>query len=98
MAKLSLLLAMSQLALVYALPTRDVKQQTELLNKRAITISTNLDITTSYSTAIESLQTATLTIRPSLTGVLLVLNLCICSKADFHTECHNGSPFKRRHH
>ena len=35
---------------------------------RAITLS-SLPITTSYSTAIESLQTATVTAEPSITGV-----------------------------
>ncbi|KAF1930337.1 glycoside hydrolase family 81 protein [Didymella exigua CBS 183.55] len=64
MAKLSLLLAVSQLTLVYTHPAGDLKRQ-------AISISTNLEATTSYSTAIETLQTATVTTRPSLTGTIL---------------------------
>ncbi|KZM25404.1 Endo-1,3(4)-beta-glucanase [Ascochyta rabiei] len=71
MAKLSLLLAVSQFSLVYSLPANDINRQPEIPDERAITISTNLDATTSYSTAIESLQTATLTTRPSLTGSIL---------------------------
>lgn len=73
MAKLSLLLAVSQLTLVYSLPAQDVRRQPEVLDERAITISTNLEATTSYSTAIKTLQTATVTTRPSLTGVFCPL-------------------------
>lgn len=69
MAKLSLLLAVSQLTLVYSHPARDFERQAEVLGERAITISTNLEATTSYSTAIETLQTATVTTRPPLEGV-----------------------------
>ena len=69
MAKLSLLLAVSQLTLVYGRPARDFKRRSEVFEERAIIISTNLEATTSYSTAIETLQTATITTRPSLTGV-----------------------------
>lgn len=69
MAKLSLLLAISQLSVVYSLPAKDLQRQPKVLDERAITISTDLEATTSYSTAIESLQTATLTTRPQLTGV-----------------------------
>ncbi|KAL1596237.1 endo-1,3-beta glucanase [Nothophoma quercina] len=71
MAKLSLLLAVSQLTLVYGFPARDVKRQPGVVEERAITISTNLEATTSYSTAIETLQTATVTTRPSLTGSII---------------------------
>ena len=75
MAKLSLLLAVSQLTLVYCFPARDVKRQPGVVEERAITISTNLEATTSYSTAIETLQTATVTTRPSLTGVCITRNI-----------------------
>lgn len=64
-----MLLTVSQLTLVYSHPGRDLKQQAEVLGERAITISTNLEATTSYSLAIETLQTATFTTRPSLEGV-----------------------------
>lgn len=71
MAKLFLLLAISQLTLVYSLPAKNIERRPGVLDERAITISTNLEATTSYSRAIESLQTATLTTRPALTGVYL---------------------------
>ncbi|KAF2625074.1 glycoside hydrolase family 81 protein [Macroventuria anomochaeta] len=70
MAKLYLLLAVSQLTFVYGFPARDIKRQPDVLDERAITISTDLEATTSYSTAIQTLQTATLTTRPSLEGTI----------------------------
>ncbi|KAJ8106312.1 hypothetical protein OPT61_g9618 [Boeremia exigua] len=71
MAKFSLLLAISQLPLVFSHPAGNIKRQPDVLEERAITISTNLEATTSYSTAIQTLQTATLTTRPSLEGSIL---------------------------
>ncbi|KAF3033574.1 hypothetical protein E8E12_004567 [Didymella heteroderae] len=63
MAKLSLLLAFSQLTLVYTHPAGDLKRQ-------AISISTNLEATTSYGASIEPVQTPTTTARTLLTGII----------------------------
>ncbi|KAJ4992500.1 glycosyl hydrolase family 81 [Stagonosporopsis vannaccii] len=71
MAKFSLLLAVSQLSFVYSHPARNLERQPEVIRERAITISTNLEATTSYSTAIQTLQTPTLTTRPTVEGTIL---------------------------
>lgn len=70
MAKLSLLLVISQLTLVYSHPAGNIKHPVDV-EERAITISTNLDVTTSFSTAILTLQSATITSRPPAEGVNL---------------------------
>lgn len=69
MAKLSLLLAVGQLSFVYSHPARNFERQPDVVVERAITISTNLEATTSYSTAIQTLQTPTQTTRPPVEGV-----------------------------
>jgi hypothetical protein len=100
MAKLSLLLAVSQLTFVHSLPARDIKRQPHVFGERAITISSNLAATTSYSTAIESLQTASLTTRPSLTGVHFLTPDIQESKykADPRVEYPDCSPYRWRNH
>jgi hypothetical protein len=62
MAKLSLLLAISQLTLVYTHPAGDLKRQ-------AISVSTGLEATISYTASIEPVQTPSTTTRNPLTGV-----------------------------
>ena len=70
MAKLVLLLGLFQANLIYGLPTRDMKPQSAILDPRSVPISTSLAVTTSYSSAIvSSVQSASLTIEPSVTGV-----------------------------
>ncbi|KAJ4411791.1 endo-1,3-beta glucanase [Didymella pomorum] len=61
MAKLSLLLAISQLTLVLTHPAGDLKRQ-------AVSVSTNLQATTSYTASIETVQTPSTTTRTPLTG------------------------------
>jgi endo-1,3(4)-beta-glucanase len=73
MEKLLLLLALAQsTTLVYSLPTRELKNSAEVLDERAITLSSNIDVTTSYTSTLESLQTVTATVSPSVTGVGLL--------------------------
>jgi hypothetical protein len=67
----SLLLAFIQLALVSSLPAGAAKREPPLLNERAIQIASDLQPTISYSTAIESLQSASITVLPSVTGVCI---------------------------
>ncbi|KAF2819593.1 hypothetical protein CC86DRAFT_131951 [Ophiobolus disseminans] len=65
---MSLLLALAQLSFVIGLPAGDAKHEPALLDERAIQIATDLQPTISYSTAIESLQSASITVLPSMTG------------------------------
>lgn len=67
MAKVSLLLVISQLSLINSHPAGNSQQNVQ---HRAITLSTDLEVTTSYSTAIQTLQSATETSRPPAQGVL----------------------------
>ena len=68
MAKVSLLLVISQLSLINSHPAGNSQQQPNVQH-RAITLSTDVDVTTSYSTAIQTLQSATVTSRPPAQGV-----------------------------
>lgn len=65
----SLLVALAQLSLVLSLPAGGQKRDSSHLNERAVQIASDLQPTISYSTAIESLQSASITILPSITGV-----------------------------
>jgi endo-1,3(4)-beta-glucanase len=70
MAKIALsLLALAQLTLVHSLPAGDLQRESNDLEERAISIPSNAEPTTSYSRAIESLQSASITVLPSITGV-----------------------------
>lgn len=69
MAKLAFFLALSQATLLYSLPTRVTKREVEVIEERAVTISPNNDIITSYRPIGSSLQVATATVSPSITGV-----------------------------
>jgi hypothetical protein len=74
MAKLaSFLLALAQITSSHSLQVAELKQDEDVLAARAITL-TSVDATTSYSTAIESMQTASATVEPSLTGVSRLSN------------------------
>ncbi|KAF2012189.1 glycoside hydrolase family 81 protein [Aaosphaeria arxii CBS 175.79] len=69
MARLAFLLALSQATLLYALPTRDKVQVPDEIEKREITLSLNLDATTSYSSVFpSSVQSVAVTLVPSVTG------------------------------
>jgi hypothetical protein len=70
MARMGLLLfGFVQLALVYGLPAgKNIKDHVGLKD-RDVPYLTSLAPTISYSTAIESLQSATITVLPSITGV-----------------------------
>ncbi|KAH7354573.1 glycosyl hydrolase family 81-domain-containing protein [Pyrenochaeta sp. MPI-SDFR-AT-0127] len=61
-------LALTKILSVKSLPAGEINKGPDGLIERAITLSTNLQPTTSYSSAIESLQSASMTISPSLTG------------------------------
>jgi endo-1,3(4)-beta-glucanase len=77
MAKLaSFLLALAQITSSHSLHAAELKRDEDALAARAITL-TSVDVTTSYSTAIESMQTASATIEPSLTGVSRTSNFPI---------------------
>jgi endo-1,3(4)-beta-glucanase len=74
MAKVSLLLVINQLSLVYSHPAGNSRQQSDVQHPE-ITLSTDLEVTTSYSTAIQTLQSATETSRPPAQGVLSKIDL-----------------------
>lgn len=69
MAKVSLLLVISQLPLIYSHPAGNSQQQQSDVQHPTITFSKDLGVTTSYSTAIQTLQSATETSRPPAQGV-----------------------------
>ncbi|KAF2203883.1 glycoside hydrolase [Delitschia confertaspora ATCC 74209] len=72
MAKLVLLLAFAQASLIHGAPILPSGSEFyDILDKRAITISTSIPITTSYSSeALSSVQTASPTTTPSVTGTV----------------------------
>ncbi|KAF1916306.1 glycosyl hydrolase family 81-domain-containing protein [Ampelomyces quisqualis] len=65
------LLAIVQVSIVYGLPAGEIYQKAVGLNERAISTSANAEPTTSYSTAITSLQSLSISILPSITGSIL---------------------------
>ncbi|KAF2661699.1 glycoside hydrolase family 81 protein [Lophiostoma macrostomum CBS 122681] len=71
MTKLSLFLALAQAVIIQGLPAQHVKRASRGIDERAITLSSGLDITTSYSSTLQTLQTATVTASPSLTGTVV---------------------------
>jgi endo-1,3(4)-beta-glucanase len=68
------LLAILPLASGLCLPAGEIKEKRNVLNAREITIST-LPPTISYSTAIKTLQSATVSETPSLTGVCTTVSM-----------------------
>jgi endo-1,3(4)-beta-glucanase len=68
-----LLLAIVQISGVYGLPAGEIKQNAVHLDERAISISAEAEPTTSYSTAITSLQSLSISVLPSITGVRTIL-------------------------
>jgi endo-1,3(4)-beta-glucanase len=77
-----LLLGFAQLSAVFALPAGVTKPEAVELDERAVSISTVLQPTISYSTAITSLQSATISVLPSITGVCI---LTLASSTDDET-------------
>ncbi|KAF2848259.1 glycoside hydrolase family 81 protein [Plenodomus tracheiphilus IPT5] len=72
MAKLAgLLFVASQIFVAHSLPAGEIKREPDALYGRAISISTDVVPTTSYSRAIETLQSVSVTLQPSLTGSIL---------------------------
>ncbi|CBX94313.1 hypothetical protein LEMA_P122920.1 [Plenodomus lingam JN3] len=72
MAKLvGFFLVASQIFVTHSLPAGELKSEPGDIVERAITISTDVLATTSYSRAIETLQSISVTIEPSLTGTIL---------------------------
>ncbi|KAF2274837.1 endo-1,3(4)-beta-glucanase 1 precursor [Westerdykella ornata] len=71
MAKLALLLTLLCATLLNGLPTPQKKRGTEELENRAIHISTNVEITTSYVSLPETLQSASITDSATLTGSIV---------------------------
>jgi len=69
MAKLAFLLALAQCTFVQSLPAGNARRDAEVAHKRAVTISSDISITTSYTSVASTLQSASLTESPSLTGV-----------------------------
>jgi endo-1,3(4)-beta-glucanase len=71
MAKLAYMLALVQATLISGRPgAYEQKRHAKFHDKRMIELSSSLDITTSYSSAIvSSLQSATITVSPSITAV-----------------------------
>lgn len=72
MAKLALLLALAQSTLIHGLPTRDGAHK-NVYNKRAISILSDVGVTTVYSSAVPSLQSVAMSETPTLTGVSLYI-------------------------
>ncbi|KAF2445855.1 glycoside hydrolase family 81 protein [Karstenula rhodostoma CBS 690.94] len=75
MAKLAVLLALVQSTLIYGLPAREQQRDAHAVENRAvedvaITLSSDLDITTSYSLVVSTLQSVSVTESPSITGVI----------------------------
>ncbi|KAF1848220.1 glycoside hydrolase family 81 protein, partial [Cucurbitaria berberidis CBS 394.84] len=72
MSKLAIvLLAYAQLTSGYCVPAGELEKRSNVQNARAITFSTDLQPTTSYSRAIKTLQSVSPTIVPSITGSIL---------------------------
>ncbi|KAF1833175.1 endo-1,3(4)-beta-glucanase 1 precursor [Decorospora gaudefroyi] len=63
-------LTFGQLTAVHAHPAGEVGCESAVIAVRAVTLS-SIPVTTSYSRAIESLQSASATVKPSLTGTIL---------------------------
>ncbi|KAJ4303275.1 endo-1,3-beta glucanase [Kalmusia sp. IMI 367209] len=71
MAKLGFLLALVQTTLIHGLPAGDIKRDAHVLDERAITLSSDIDVTTSYTSVASTLQSASITESPSVTGSIL---------------------------
>ncbi|KAF2000570.1 glycoside hydrolase family 81 protein [Amniculicola lignicola CBS 123094] len=70
MAKLAFMLALVQVSLVHGRPTGELRRDALVVEDRDVTLSTELGATTSYTSHINSLQTATVTVSPSVTGTI----------------------------
>ncbi|KAL5432853.1 hypothetical protein PMIN06_011875 [Paraphaeosphaeria minitans] len=70
MAKLAILLALAQSTLIYSLPAREQQRDAHVVEERAITLSSGIEITTSYSLVVSTLQSVSATESPSITGII----------------------------
>ncbi|KAF1963501.1 hypothetical protein CC80DRAFT_433136 [Byssothecium circinans] len=68
MAKLATLLAVAQAMLVHGLPAHELKHESAALDERAITLTSSLPVTTSYTSTLSTLQSATKSVPASNTG------------------------------
>lgn len=75
MARLAFLLAVVQTTLVHGLPAPGIGRERDAVTERAITISSGIDVTTSYSSPASTLQSVSITETPSITGVSASLRL-----------------------
>jgi endo-1,3(4)-beta-glucanase len=64
-----LLLACARLSLVYSRAAGDAKPELSDLEEREVAVPPDLQPTISYSSAIRSLQSVTISVLPSITGV-----------------------------
>jgi hypothetical protein len=94
MAKLaSFLLAIARLtSSVYGLPAGEAKLYADAIAARAITLPSDVPVTTSYSTAIETLQSASTTGLPSFSGVRQTLHIR-CAHTKSNIEYLNWATF-----
>ena len=75
MAKLALLLALSHASILYALPAGNINRDVVNIDKRKTPLNKSLEVTTSYSSVVKSsVQTASVTVVPSVTGVSFFLD------------------------
>jgi endo-1,3(4)-beta-glucanase len=63
------LLAFAHFSAVYGLPAGEALQKNADLDERQVSLPLAQEVTTSYSRAITSLQSATISVLPSITGV-----------------------------
>lgn len=68
MAKLPMLLALAHSTLIYGLPARE-KAFEKAHEARAITLSSEISVTTSYVSVVSTLQSASVTESPTITGL-----------------------------
>lgn len=97
MAKLAILLALVQSTLIHGLPAREPQHDAHVIEGRAITLSSDLDITTSYSLVVSTLQSVSITETPSITGVSFLLIFCESNVAN-HSTGHTDRSTKSRFH
>jgi hypothetical protein len=74
MTKLAALLIVAQAMVVQGLPTLESSHKPIVFNERAITLSSSLPVTTSYTSTPSTLQSASRTVSASNTGVSTVLD------------------------
>ncbi|KAF2687691.1 glycoside hydrolase family 81 protein [Lentithecium fluviatile CBS 122367] len=68
MARLAFFLGLTQIALIQGLPAGELRR--DAFDERAITLTSELPVTTIYSSPLTTLQSATESVEPSLTGII----------------------------